>query len=50
MEIGVAMQSELTPIEARSGVISGRIILILIVSSTAAAVALAIAWLMISPA
>lgn len=44
------MQRELTPIEARGGIISGRIIRILIISSTAAAAALAIAWLVISPA
>jgi len=49
MEIGVAMQRELTPTEARSGIISGRIVRILIISSAAAAVALAIAWLAISP-
>jgi hypothetical protein len=44
------MQRELTPVEARGGIISGRIIRILIISSAAAAVALAIAWLVISPA
>lgn len=44
------MQRELTPAEARSGIISGRIIRILIISSTAAAVALALAWLVMSPA
>jgi len=43
------MQRELTPTEARSGVISGRIIRILIISSVAAAVALAIAWVVMSP-
>ena len=48
--IGVAMQRALTPVEARGGIISGRIIRILIISSAAAAVALAIAWLAISPA
>jgi hypothetical protein len=45
---GVLMERELTPTEARSGVISGRVILILIVSSTAAAAALAIAWFVFS--
>ena len=39
------MERELTPVEARSGVISGRIIRILLISTTAAAIALGIAWL-----
>lgn len=41
------MERELTPVEARSGVISGRIIRILIISTTAAAIGLGIAWLVI---
>jgi hypothetical protein len=44
------MERELTPVEARSGVISGRIFLILVISSVAAVAALAIAWLIFSPA
>jgi hypothetical protein len=44
------MERELTPVEARSGVISGRIFLILVISSVAAAAALAIAWFVLSPA
>jgi len=44
------VERELTPVEARSGVISGRIFLILVVSSVAAAAALAIAWYAFSPA
>jgi hypothetical protein len=41
------MERELTPVEARGGVISGRIIRILLISTTAAVAALAIAWLLI---
>ena len=44
------MERELTPVEARSGVISGRIFLILVISSVAAVAALAIAWLIFPPA
>jgi hypothetical protein len=44
------MERELTPVEARGGVISGRIFSILVISSVAAAAALAIAWLIFSPA
>ena len=47
LEIGVAMQRELTPTEARSGVISGRIIRILIISTTVAVIALGVAWLVV---
>jgi hypothetical protein len=39
------MQRELTPVEARSGVVSGRILTILVLSSVGAVVALALAWL-----
>ena len=39
------MERELTPVEARSGVVSGRIITILIISSLGAAVALGLAWM-----
>ena len=41
------MERELTPVEARSGVISGRIITILIISTTAAIVALGLAWVLV---
>ena len=44
------MERELTPVEARSGVISGRIFLILVISSVAAAAALGIAWFVLSRA
>jgi hypothetical protein len=44
------MERELTPVEARSGVISGRIFLILVISSVAAVAALTIAWFVLSPA
>lgn len=43
------MERELTPVEARSGVVSGRILTILVVSSVAAVAALALAWLFIFP-
>ena len=43
------MERELTPVEARSGVVSGRILTILIVSSVGAVAALAIAWLFLFP-
>ena len=39
------MERELTPGQARSGIISGRIITILIISSLGAAVALGLAWM-----
>lgn len=38
------MQTEVTPTEARSGVISGRVITVLLVSSFGALVALSAAW------
>ncbi len=41
------MERELTPVEARGGIISGRIVRILIISTVAAALALGIAWLMV---
>ena len=43
------MERELTPTEARSGVVSGRILTILVISAVGAVVALAIAWLLLSP-
>jgi len=43
------MERELTPTEARSGVVSGRILTILVVSAVGAVAALAIAWLFLSP-
>jgi hypothetical protein len=39
------MERELTPVEARSGVVSGRILAILAISSIGAVAALALAWL-----
>ena len=39
------MERELTPVEARSGVVSGRIITVLALSSVGAVVALALVWL-----
>ncbi|CAN5827615.1 hypothetical protein BH11PSE3_BH11PSE3_18320 [soil metagenome] len=38
------MERELTPTEARSGVISGRIVTLMVGSSLAAIVALGVAW------
>ena len=43
------MERELTPIEARSGVVSGRILSILVISSVGAVVALALAWVFLLP-
>ena len=43
------MERELTPVEARSGVVSGRILTILVVSSVGAIVALALAWVFLFP-
>jgi hypothetical protein len=43
------MDRELTPVEARSGVVSGRIITILVLSSIGAVAALALAWLFLIP-
>lgn len=42
------MRPELTPTEARSGVISGRIFTILMVSSVGAVAAMAVAWYLLS--
>jgi hypothetical protein len=41
------MERERTPVEARGGVISGRIIRILIVSTTAATLGLGLAWVLV---
>ncbi|HEX9524238.1 MAG TPA: hypothetical protein VF949_14770 [Reyranella sp.] len=43
------MERELTPVEARSGVVSGRVLTILAVSSVGAIVALTLAWLFLLP-
>ena len=43
------MEREVTPVEARSGVVSGRILSILVLSSVGAVVALALAWLFLLP-
>ena len=43
------MQRELTPVEARSGVVSGRILTILVLSSIGAVAAMALAWLFLMP-
>lgn len=41
------MERELTPVEARSGVVSGRIITILIISTTVAMIALGLVWALV---
>lgn len=38
------MQREITPTESRSGVVSGRVFLVLISSVAGAVIALALAW------
>jgi hypothetical protein len=38
------MQREVTPVEARSGVISGRVILVLLSSFVGAVIALGLSW------
>ena len=43
------MERELTPVEARSGVVSGRILTILVVSSVGAVAAMALAWVFFLP-
>jgi hypothetical protein len=43
------MERELTPVEARGGVVSGRVLTILALSSVGAVVALALAWLSLFP-
>lgn len=43
------MERELTPVEARSGVVSGRILTILVISFVGAIAALAFAWLFLFP-
>ena len=42
------MERELTPVEARGGVISGRILTLLVYSSVAAIIALAALWTFLS--
>ena len=46
---GAPMERELTPVEARSGVVSGRVLTVLALSSVGAVVALALAWLFLFP-
>ena len=43
------MQRDLTPTEARSGWITGRVFTVLVVSSIGAVAALAFAWYFMSP-
>jgi hypothetical protein len=46
---GALMERELTPVEARSGVVSGRVLTVLALSSVGAVIALALAWLFLFP-
>ena len=43
------MERELTAVEARSGVVSGRVITVLVLSSVGAVVALGLAWFFLFP-
>jgi len=43
------MKREVTPAEARSGAISGRVFLVLVVSSVGAIGAMALAWYLLFP-
>ena len=43
------MEHELTPTEARSGIISGRVLTVLVTSFVGAVVALALAWVFLLP-
>ena len=43
------MERKVTPVEARSGVVSGRILSILVLSSVGAVAALGLAWLFLLP-
>jgi hypothetical protein len=46
---GGPMERELTPVEARGVVVSGRVLTVLVLSSVGAVVALALAWLLLFP-
>jgi hypothetical protein len=43
------MEREVTPVEARGGVVSGRVLTVLVLSSVGAVVALTLAWLLLFP-
>lgn len=43
------MQRETTPVEARSGVISGRVLLVLVSSFLGAVIALGLSWAFLLP-
>ena len=43
------MQRDITPTEARGGVVSGRVFLVLIASSVGAVIALGLAWALFIP-
>jgi hypothetical protein len=43
------MERERTPVQARSGAISGRVILVLVSSFVGACIALGLAWLFLLP-
>jgi len=43
------MQHELTPVESRGGVISGRVLLVLVLSFVGALIALGLSWAFLFP-
>jgi hypothetical protein len=43
------VQRESTPVEARSGVVSGRVLLVLVSSFVGAIIALGLAWVFLLP-
>ena len=45
-QFGGLMERDRTPVEARSGVISGRVLLVLVSSSVGAVVAVGLCWLL----
>ena len=43
------MQRELNPVESRGGVVSGRVLLVLVLSSIGALIALGLCWAFLFP-
>jgi hypothetical protein len=43
------MQRELNPVESRGGVVSGRVLLVLVLSSIGALIALGLSWAFLFP-
>ena len=42
------MHPEVTPTEARSGVVTGRVVTVLVISAIGAVIALAVAWYLLA--